>query len=484
MDVRWWILICCSLIGFCNDFFTELPGIVVQRLTGTADACKDQTDNCTYLNVKQFNLLFTASNLASGIGAFCAGLIIDRYGCKYALWGSSILLLFGGALFLGGTYFKDTPSVFTSMIIGNIIAGISMGATAVICHRIKASWFLYKELGVAFSVHIFCGRLGSATSYLLIGAVLPKIGLHPCLWIGFGLALIACGALVTMSFLDERGAAMVNTSPPDISTGVILRFFKSLDSVYICFAVMVPFYYGTVATFTANGPNFLAKAYGYSESAASYIVGLVYDIALFSVLFGWLTDRYGHREAWFLAAAGLLFMAFLLLVITAHFPAWLLTTLVGFGYTIFGPTIWSSVALVVVPAYVGSALGLLKFCHYAGVGVLTAVAGEVLQISPDDPKLRGPWTGFIIQLLVTSVVVLLATGIMTYFNSVTGSRLVPSQRERESKNGLQEFTPLFVDYGAKEADLVAPRARVDARSEDDERMRKISEDLTRILINR
>lgn len=182
-------------------------------------------------------------------------------------------------------------------------------------------------------------------------------------------------------------------------------------------------------------------AYGYSESVASYIVGIVYDISLLAILFGWLTDRYGHREYWLLGSASFLFLAFICEAIIPRFPAWLLTTFIGIGYTIFGPTLWSSIPLIVLPASVGSAIGTGKFFQSAGTGVLTAIAGAVLNM--DTVQAGYPWMAFILMLLITSGIGVAVTGLATYFNSRTDYRLTPSQREREAQYDLQEKTPLL-----------------------------------------
>lgn len=96
MDERWWILGCCTIIGFTLAFFTMAPASLVQRLTGTAGACLDQTDHCTHLDIKQFNLLFSTSSWASAFGAIFAGFITDHFGCRLALFGSSLFVGLGG----------------------------------------------------------------------------------------------------------------------------------------------------------------------------------------------------------------------------------------------------------------------------------------------------------------------------------------------------------------------------------------------------
>ena len=101
--------------------------------------------------------------------------------------------------------------------------------------------------------------------------------------------------------------------------------------------------------------------YGFSEATASYLTGIVYDMALLAPLSGWLTDRYGYREYWFTGTAGLLFFGFILLYYVRQGPPWVFIIFIGLGYTSFGPTAWSSIPLIVPPDAVGLATGTGKF---------------------------------------------------------------------------------------------------------------------------
>lgn len=161
-------------------------------------------------------------------------------------------------LFVGSVYIPVASRMFIVLEIGNALAGLGGGAATVIVHRIKASWFLYKELALAFSIHILFARLGSASSFLLIGYLVESIGLQPCMWIGSSLMILASIACVVMAYLNERGAAISATSPAYISVNVVWDFFKSLDLLFWCCASMGFLAYGSTSTYTANGPNFIA----------------------------------------------------------------------------------------------------------------------------------------------------------------------------------------------------------------------------------
>lgn len=142
-----------------------------------------------------------------------------------------------------------------------------------------------------------------------------------------------------------------------------------------------------------------------------------------------------------LSSAIMFFLAFTLELSIPKFPAWLLTTLIGVGYATFGPIFWSSIPLVVSPNYVGTALGFMKFCCYAGNGIFTALAGLLLGTTSSSDNI--PWLSLIIMLVVTSGFGLIVTSLMFYLNIKTERRLTPSQKMRDLGNALREITPLI-----------------------------------------
>lgn len=168
-----------------------------------------------------------------------------------------IMIFFFRFMFAVATYSTSTSTAFAVILVGRLLSGLGAGAAVVIMHRMKATWFLYQELALSFSVHIFIGRLGSAVCFLLVGYLLEQIGLRGCLWLGFGVCLVAAGSAVALAHLDQRATTMANTAPIG-NLSVVWGLVRRLDSMFWCCVVVIFFYYGSVGTFTANGPNFLA----------------------------------------------------------------------------------------------------------------------------------------------------------------------------------------------------------------------------------
>lgn len=146
------------------------------------------------------------------------------------------------------------------MISGRVFFGAGNGAVVTICHQIKAAWFQYKELALAFALHIVAGRLGSALNYLLIGGVVTSIGLSNTLWIGFGITLLACIAIVDLIRTEER---IHETGMPQ-SLATFKVFLLGLNGLFWSFAAVVFLLYGVVTTFTANAVALMAVSNNFS----------------------------------------------------------------------------------------------------------------------------------------------------------------------------------------------------------------------------
>ncbi|GAU91079.1 hypothetical protein RvY_03401 [Ramazzottius varieornatus] len=462
MDTRWWILFWVCAISFFSEFFISESSILVQRLTGTAEECRNGEDACLDIDILQFNVVISMYSWAAAAASLLAGAISDRYGTKFALLVTASFYLIGPIIFTLGAYVKSRGASLGLLVLGRIILGLAAGSYGVLGHRIKAGWFFYKELGISFSLHIMFDRIGDASAYLILGALLPYIGMRGVMWFSVGMVIIASASAVILSYLDNKSGALgvVWTSTATGQPSSLWLAIKSFDHLFWAITLIIFFYYGTVSTFTANGPNYISQAYAFSESASSYVVGLVYDMGLLAPLAGYLMDRFGHREYWFLGCAAILFLAFLFELTIPQFPAALLTVMVGLGYTGFGPLAWSTVPVVVSSDTVGLGLGFGKFAHNAGVATMTTITGALLETEAE----KVPWINLFIFLFVTTLICLLLAALIVWLNWLTFFRLTFSQRQRSQHNTLQEITPLRVAFEGRQEQLAAARLASTASS--------------------
>ncbi|XP_055344996.1 major facilitator superfamily domain-containing protein 1-like [Paramacrobiotus metropolitanus] len=437
---RWFILFYCCIIAFSVDFFYDEPSALVARLTGTSVYCVNGTDtSCLELDMVQYNAFFSGISWASGVAALVAGLCIDHYGPVTPLWFSIALIFAGALLFAGGSYASSTTVAFGLMLAGRVIHGIGGGTVVTVCHQMKAAWFHYDELALSFGLHILCARLGSAAAYAIIGTAVTTLGLSGSLWIGFGVTLLACIAIVGLINRDHR----IHDSGIPSSMSGAGHSFRRLNGLFWCLVIVAFLLYGVVSTFTANGVALITDIYGRSESVSSLIVDLIYDICLITPFLAIFMDKFGHRD-WWITASSLFLIIGLGLFLAPRCPPWVIPVFFGLSYAIFPTTLYSSLPLVVPQRSLGIANGVLTFVQYASTGILTLGAGAILDMLPSDDNRR--WLRFTIFLAGIAVLAILLAFIINCLNAKTGRRLTPSQKVRRQAVDIEEVTPINIDF--------------------------------------
>ncbi|XP_055345067.1 major facilitator superfamily domain-containing protein 1-like [Paramacrobiotus metropolitanus] len=440
---RWFILFYCCVVSFAVDFFYDEPSALVQRLTAQSVYCVNGTDQaCLHLDMVQFNSFFSGASWASAVAAIVAGICVDRYGAITPLWLSMGFLFAGSVMFAAGSYAASNSGAFGWMLSGRILYGLGTGAAVTICHQLKAIWFQYDELAVSFGLHIVAGRIGSAAAYAIIGTAVTSIGLSNCLWIGCGVTVLACVAIVGLVNREER---IIESGIP-VTVTKASESFRTLDGLYWCFAVVAFLMYGTVSTFTANGVALVADVYGRTETVSSLIVGLVYDISLITPFLAIFLDKFGKRDYW-VTSSSIFLLAGLLFFLIPACPPWVLPVFIGIAYSIFPTTVYSSLPLIVPQRSMGVANGVIKFGQYAGIGSLTLAGGAILDLLPTNDNRR--WLNFALFLAGMAVLALVIAVVINFLNAKTGKRLTPSQRERRQAADIEEVTPISVDFGVE-----------------------------------
>ena len=174
--------------------------------------------------------------------------------------------------------------------------------------------------------------------------------------------------------------------------------------------------------------SLLQDRFHYTPSHAGYIAGSTYDIALISPLFGFLSDRWGRRGLWVLAAPTILLSGYLLLVTIPSFPPIVFCLMMGVSYTLVAAIAWSCAPFLVPDSGVGTAMGLLSSFQMFGVGLSNAVIGVLLNQSSTNRM--EVWDDVIWLLGSCAALGLLMAIMLNISEYKTGYRLRASQKER------------------------------------------------------
>ncbi|XP_055350422.1 major facilitator superfamily domain-containing protein 1-like [Paramacrobiotus metropolitanus] len=447
MSVRWPVLFCTSFISFSADYFYDVPSVIQDLLTGNATACSNGTDTCLHLSPAQFNLLYAVYAWFGACIVPFSGMLADKLGCKQTLVGFSLLFFCGSAIFASSSYMDETPA-FVLMMIGRMVFGIGCTSASVVTTRMQSFWFRDHEIGLAFAISIVSGRLGSVVNFLLTESLADAIGLRWTLWFGTALCAIGLGGAVAAGHVHTRGLKKMNRNPDAENGDEPFKFkvIKEFQWSFWILALLLIFFYAGVFPFIAEAPRYFEDRYSYSQGYAGYIAGATYDVALISPLFGFLTDKVGHRGLWVLAAPAILFLGYLFLILIPGFLPLAFCLMMGVSYTLVAAIAWSCAPFLVPTNGVGTAMGLLTSFQMFGVGISNALIGVILSQGKEKMAMWADVMWFLASS--AGLALLLAVG-LNVSDWRSGHRLRYSQSEREklrrdenSSDYSQERDPL------------------------------------------
>ena len=236
-----------------------------------------------------------------------------------------------------------------------------MGQSTVI-----SRWFKGKELAFALGLNISFARLGSAVNNWTEPALVKSTSLGFGLLVGFFVCAYSfattIGIIIMERVADKRdksaGAQLV-----DDTERVSLSDIKSFNRFYWLITANCVIVYMGIFPFMNISNEYLQTQYEFSEEQAGRITGFVYIVsAIFSPLFGYLTDRCGYRVSLVILSSILLIgthalFAFLPLCTRCYTCIAPLACL-GIGYSIYVSALWPMIPYVVKPAQLGTGYGV------------------------------------------------------------------------------------------------------------------------------
>lgn len=162
--------------------------------------------------------------------------------------------------------------------------------------------------------------------------------------------------------------------------------------------------------------------FGYSESSAGIIIGVIPVIALLAPIFGITIDRCGGRDVYTFTSVSFQLLVCIVLAAVPTFFIGFTSLFVGFSYAIITASLWSSIPIVTSPGVVGVAMGAALGMQSLGSGLLLLITGFMLDNSSIAVEER--WVRFFALLVSFAVLAWVLSGLSIYFdNKHSGERL-------------------------------------------------------------
>ncbi|KAM9124722.1 lysosomal dipeptide transporter MFSD1-like isoform 9-T10 [Pangshura tecta] len=384
------------------------------------------------------------------------------------------LVLFFNCLLTFGSYFCfDIPSVLQEQFQGNLTCpngtqhnGTGHNGTLACVEGLGMTPAQYNLL---YAIYAWTNAL----VVILAGFLIDKLGNHdiqeslilipsgpPSMnWeIAPGTLLCTLGFIsaITVSMLDKVGMKQLGLDGviQQESKKVRVQDVRRLPLRYWLLVLTIMFFYNGVFPFVADASKFIQDKYsGYSQQAAAYIAGAVYDSSLvLSAAVGILIDYVGLRGVFAVGCAVLTLPVFALLAFT-FVPPLVSTIWLGITYSFAAASLWPSIPLVVPQATLGTAMGLATSVQMIGIGLSNLIVGHILGTKSSELKIPlWRWQQMMIFMLANTIACITASVSLNVVDKQQGGTLNRATKRSSAEQVRQPVgtTPLLDEVGDEE----------------------------------
>ncbi len=335
------------------------------------------------------------------------GILIDRIGAARASLLAAAFCFVGGVLTAVG-------DPYGLMVGGRLFFGIGEETLFIALLACVAQWFSAGRAALAMALFFSMARVGSYMADISPrwASAVYAGGWRPPLVLAAGLTGVSLLAAIALLRLDrhrpgasaERAAAAgrqfgndrsVNHAPETGGHGRfdwrdLTRFDPSFWYIMGLNVLFASVFFPFRSTFAIV---YFQDAKGLSLADAGLVNSWVFFAAIFATpVFGLIADRFGRRAMLLTIGAALMPMTFAILGLT-HWSLWISTVLMGLSFSVIPAVIWPSTAMLVAPARLGTAFGLINVLQSLGMGALNLAAGwlnDQAGAGPGNPTGYGP----------------------------------------------------------------------------------------------
>ncbi|MEP5764033.1 MAG: MFS transporter [Halieaceae bacterium] len=393
--IRWLVLGLLSLVMFGNYYVYDAVGPVAEQL--------ERELGFSDIQIGWLNAIYSVPNIFL---VLVGGIIVDRFG-------AARITVITTAICLAGAILTAASGDFNTMVSGRFLFGIGAETMLVAATVAIGLWFSRAGVAFAMALSLSVARLGSYVADVspVWASAAYDQGWQAPLIIAAVLAAVSLLAAVIYWYVDKVYAPPLPQTADDtqrVQWRDVLLFNRSfwyiLGLTVLFYAVIFPFR----STFAIK---YFQHAHDLELASAATINSYVFLAAVFATpLFGWISDRYGHRATMMVFGSLLLPLSFVGLGISS-WGLWVSTVLLGISFSLIPAVLWPSVVKLVAAERLGTAYGLLFMLQNLGMAAANIFAGwlnDINDAGAANPAGYAPMLTFFAVLAVLACVFSLA----------------------------------------------------------------------------
>ncbi len=299
------------------------------------------------------------------------GILIDRIGAARAS-------LLAAAFCFVGAVLTAVGQPYETMVAGRLFFGIGEETLFISLLAGVAQWFSAGKAALAMALFFSMARVGSYLADISPrwAPAIYAAGWRPPLVLAAALTGLSLLSAIAYLVIDRHRAA---TAPAAGRHGRfdwrdLARFDRSFWYIMGLNVLFASVFFPFRSTFAIV---YFQDAKHLSLADAGLVNSWVFFAAIFATpVFGLIADRFGRRAMLLTIGAALMPMTFAILGLT-NWGLWISTVLMGLSFSVIPAVIWPSTAMLVAPARLGTAFGLINVLQSLGMGALNLAAGAL-----------------------------------------------------------------------------------------------------------
>lgn len=369
---RWWMLTLLSVAIAGNYYAYDSIAPVADLLRSTRGFTQQQ--------IGLLNAVFSLPNIAL---ALVGGILIDRFGpSRVALWTAGLCCV--------GTVLTAIGLPFGLMVLGRLLFGVGEETLLIALLAGLAQWFAAGGTALAMALFFSLARVGSYAADISPrwAHVLYQHGAELPLWLAAAITVVSLAAATVYYFVDRKArpsADRVMRTSDRVSWADIRRFDRSYWYILALNVLFASVFFPFRSTFAIE---YFQDAKGLSLEEAGLVNSWVFFTAIFATpAFGFIADKIGHRSLMMTIGTLMLPLTFVILG-TTNWSLAISTALMGISFSVVPAVIWSATAMLVEPARLGTAYGLVNVLQNIGLAACNLAAGwlnDELRAGPANP---------------------------------------------------------------------------------------------------
>lgn len=322
--------------------------------------------------------VFGVNMVLFALGLLVVGKLYDRYGPKWVLLISTLIISLGFLLV------SQTRSSLGFFISYGVLSALGFAGTSIpLVSTLVSKWFERKK-GLATSLALAGGSLGHFALVPIVALVTQKWGWRSS-FLGLGLVMFIVNTLLILWVIkgdpwqlalkpygveEEGGKVILSDEPYGLSLG------ESLRRSSLWFFSLMMFICGAGDFFSTTHLVPMAQDYGIPYIKASEMLGWYGLMSLFGLLgAGWLSDRWGCRIPIMLTFLLRTLLFLMLYLYKGSWSFYLFALAFGFTHLVTAPLTPVLAAKLYGPKNLGVITGLINTIHFIGGGFMAYLGG-------------------------------------------------------------------------------------------------------------